>query len=340
MMREIPLVSVIIPVYGVEKLLDKCVQSVVSQTYRHLEIFLVDDGSPDNCPQMCDEWAKRDERIKVLHKENGGQGTARNLALDNASGDYISFVDSDDTILPDMLEIMVSAAEEYNTDLAICDYIADNGVNMRTVSRISSAMVFDRDELMYQYIATPNIFTGPCNKLYKSHLFKEIRFPAFRAHEDAYMLPDVLAACEKAVHVGKPLYVQYIRPGSTENSAFSKKNLSIIEVSKHTVEVYALHNPENLYYAELKEVRCYVGLMKKIHSSYSYAKNKKIYCELKAELAEKYDRFIEKYPQAENELRDVNFALNHNLRFPFRCKKDGVVSRTKSLVKKVLSKNK
>ena len=97
-----PLVSVIVPVYKVEKYLDKCIESIVGQTYENLEIILVDDGSPDNCPTMCDEWAQKDSRIKVIHKENGGLSSARNAGLDACTGDYIGFVDSDDWIEPDM----------------------------------------------------------------------------------------------------------------------------------------------------------------------------------------------------------------------------------------------
>ena len=99
-------VSIIVPVYGVEKYLNKSVESMVSQTYQNIEIILVDDGSKDNCPQMCDEWAEKDSRIKVIHKENGGQGTARNAALDIMTGDCVMFVDSDDYILPDMVEYL------------------------------------------------------------------------------------------------------------------------------------------------------------------------------------------------------------------------------------------
>ena len=100
------LISVIVPVYNVEKYLNKCIQSIVSQTYKNLEIILVDDGSPDNCPKMCDDWAAADSRIKVIHKQNGGLSSARNAALDIAVGDYLFFIDSDDYAEPDMVEFL------------------------------------------------------------------------------------------------------------------------------------------------------------------------------------------------------------------------------------------
>ena len=112
-------ISVIIPVYKVEKYLDKCVESIVNQTYKNLEIILVDDGSPDNCPAMCDEWAEKDERIRVIHKENGGVSSARNAALEVATGDYIGFVDSDDWIELDMYEYLVSLILDNDAQIAI-----------------------------------------------------------------------------------------------------------------------------------------------------------------------------------------------------------------------------
>ena len=102
-----PLISVIVPVYKVEQYLDRCLQSIVNQTYKNLEIILVDDGSPDNCPQICDEWAKRDKRIKVIHTQNRGVSTARNIGIDVANGQYIGFVDSDDWIEEDMYEFLL-----------------------------------------------------------------------------------------------------------------------------------------------------------------------------------------------------------------------------------------
>ena len=113
-------VSIIVPVFGVEDYLDACVVSLISQTYSNLEIFLVDDGSKDRCPEMCDIWAAKDCRIRVIHKENGGQGTARNVALDCASGDYVLFVDSDDAIAENTVEKMISATDQGMIDCVLC----------------------------------------------------------------------------------------------------------------------------------------------------------------------------------------------------------------------------
>ena len=117
-----PLISIIVPVYDVEPYLRKCIDSILIQSYRDLEIILVDDGSPDNCGAICDEYAEKDKRIKVIHKKNGGLSDARNAGLDIATGEYIGFVDSDDWVMPDMYEYLYKAVKEYDADMSVCGY--------------------------------------------------------------------------------------------------------------------------------------------------------------------------------------------------------------------------
>ena len=119
-MNSQPKISVIVPVYQVEETLDKCVESIIGQTYKNLEIILVDDGSPDNCPAICDSWAEKDSRIRVIHKENGGLCSARNAGMDIAAGDYLGFVDSDDCIEPDMYQLLVENAASTQADISRC----------------------------------------------------------------------------------------------------------------------------------------------------------------------------------------------------------------------------
>ena len=131
-MMQSTLISVVIPVYKVEKYLDRCIASVVNQTYENLEIILVDDGSPDACPAMCDAWAKRDNRIRVIHKENAGLGMARNTGIESASGEFICFIDSDDFILPNMIEQAVGVAKKENADITIYGFIIVDGAGKET----------------------------------------------------------------------------------------------------------------------------------------------------------------------------------------------------------------
>ena len=126
---EVGLVSIVLPIYNVEKYLDRCIESVVRQTYKKIEIILVDDGSPDSCPQKCDDWAKRDGRIKVVHKKNAGLGYARNTGIENATGEYICFFDSDDYIALDTIEKAYNLATKEESDMVIFGfcYVRANG---------------------------------------------------------------------------------------------------------------------------------------------------------------------------------------------------------------------
>lgn len=174
-------VSVIIPVYNVEKYLDRCVESVVNQTYKNLEIILVDDGSPDNCPQICDEWAKKDSRIKVIHKKNGGPSEARNAGLEKSSGNYIAFVDSDDYLDLDCYEKAI-----LNND---CDLVVF-GLKLLYNKNIQYHCMNDNEYLnnnleFFNESFVAHCFNSPCNKLYKRSVIEDIRFdPDFKYGED------------------------------------------------------------------------------------------------------------------------------------------------------------
>ena len=144
------LVSVIVPVYKVEPYLDRCVASILAQTYPNLEVILVDDGSPDNCPAFCDAWAQRDARIRVIHKKNGGQSTARNAGLDAARGEWIAFVDSDDTITPDYCAKLYAAVQQTGAQIAACNYrqVDESGQPLKEQYLHVRAEVLDQKEAL------------------------------------------------------------------------------------------------------------------------------------------------------------------------------------------------
>lgn len=154
-----PKVSVIVPVYKTEKFLAKCVESILNQTYGDLELLLVDDGSPDRCPQICDEFATRDPRIRVIHKENGGVSSARNAGLDAAKGEYIAFVDSDDHIEPDMYEQMMMKAAEHNCDVVMCDCSKDFEKTVQLYTHKIRPGYYSQQDLRYEYY--PNLLMMP-----------------------------------------------------------------------------------------------------------------------------------------------------------------------------------
>lgn len=210
-MQENQLISVIVPVYNVEKYLDKCIESIVSQSYTNLEIILVDDGSTDNSGEKCDIWAKKDDRISVIHKENGGLGNARNVGMCHANGEWIGFVDSDDFIEKNMYELLYSTCMENNADLgmvAIC-YFA-NGQYQAIHKHTGSVVTYQGIQWIDEYYGknrAGNIIPSACCKLYKSELIINKRFSEGRYYEDLTIAAQVLNDARRIVYVDNALYI-------------------------------------------------------------------------------------------------------------------------------------
>ena len=227
-----PLISVVVPVYNVEQYLEKCINSILHQTYEHLEIILVDDGSPDNCGAICDSYSSLDQRIKVIHKRNGGLSDARNTGLDTASGELIAFIDSDDTIMPDMVENLYHRIETDRSDMAFCGYkqVSQNGAILSEVF-LPDNVLTGFEALKVSYENQGVLFTIAWNKLYKKHLFHGIRFPVGKYHEDEFTTYKIIDRCVKISIVREALYVYFQRDNSIMQEAYSVKRLDGIEAS-------------------------------------------------------------------------------------------------------------
>lgn len=220
------LISIIIPVYNVEEYLDRCMDSVLKQTYKNLEIILVDDGSTDASPGMCDAYAKADSRVKVVHKENGGLSDARNAGLASATGSFIGYVDSDDWIEYDMYECMYCACVEQGAQLAVCRYFSE--YKDRTESGGTGAVVpLSRDELLRIYIGGHEeyvIYNSVWSKLFSRALVEGMCFPKGRDSEDILYTTKAFCNLERAVYLDKCLYHYVIdREGSIMNKARSER---------------------------------------------------------------------------------------------------------------------
>lgn len=177
-------ISVIVPVYNVEYYLEKCIQSICTQTYSRLEIILVDDGSTDRSGRICDQWAQQDPRIKVIHKENGGLSDARNAGIEAASGNYYMFIDSDDTICPDMAERLYAAATRQNCEIAVCNMVRiyDDGSTEPFYHPVDILTVLDGLQ-RFETLCQPSV----CNKMFLAELFRDIRFPKGKYYEDTFV---------------------------------------------------------------------------------------------------------------------------------------------------------
>lgn len=226
-------VSVIVPIYKVEPYLKRAVASILHQTYHNLEIILVDDGSPDQCGRICDDYAKEDNRIMVIHKENGGLSDARNAGLDAAHGEYIVFVDSDDFIAEDYVETLMQCLKKYDADVAMCSYAVTASVELDEsifkASRDETVEVCDRRELLNNlYDANhkdATYFIVSWNKIYKASLWQDVRFPKGRIHEDEATTYKIYDRAQKGVYLHRPLYGYFTAPSSITRDRFNIKRL-------------------------------------------------------------------------------------------------------------------
>lgn len=225
-----PKISIIVPVYKVEKYLDRCVKSILDQTYTDFELILVDDGSPDNCPAMCDAWAEKDNRIRVIHKENGGLSSARNAGLDIMNGEYVTFVDSDDAIRNDYLYALKYALDKNNADISIADLERLNdGDTVYKTNSILDVSEITGTEACDRIYSEPVKYVTAWNKLYGKHLFDNIRFPLGKIHEDEFTTYKLYYQAKRIAVISDKLYYYYSVPGSIMNSDFSIKKYDIIQ---------------------------------------------------------------------------------------------------------------
>lgn len=227
---NMPLISIIVPVYKVEKYLKQCVESILAQTYRNFELILVDDGSPDTCPALCDEFAKVDPRVIVIHKTNGGLSDARNAGLDVAHGEYVGFVDSDDFIAPNMYKVMLHAAKENNADFVLCNYMRVDQCGAQIVGaeeqQYATNQTYGKNEFIHELLQPyGGYYVVAWNKLYRKSLFHDLRFPVGKQHEDEYVIHHIIGNSEVIASVQDCLYYYRQREDSIMARGFSIKSM-------------------------------------------------------------------------------------------------------------------
>lgn len=283
-------ISIIIPIYKVEKYLSACIDSICNQTYKDLEIILVDDGSPDNCGQICDDYAQKDSRIRVIHKENAGVAMARNDGLDIATGDFISFVDSDDWLSENAYEKMMNAYEECGADCVIggCQIVYEKEEELEFKScSFPSAHTEDSIKTMRNLLLNQS---AVWNRLFKSEIFSEIRFPQNRINDDEVVALHAYAKCKKVHYLDTPTYYYRIRANSITTSAFSLKKVDVFYNAQDNLEFIKNSFPELTEEAEYKYLKtmlysCYY--VKRLNTDEAKEKRK----ELKAKIKENKAKF-------------------------------------------------
>lgn len=250
-LKDNSLISVIVPVYDVEKYINRCVNSIVNQTYKNLEIILVDDGSPDNCPQMCDEWAEKDKRIKVIHKENGGLSSARNSGLDIMTGDYVYFVDSDDYITDNAIALLYDSILQNGADMSFARFyrLFEDDTDLFQPEFTNSVKVFNKDDFWRYYYSNSNneysvnmIVSN--NKLISGRIFDNLRFETGRINEDVLILLSLIERCERIVFSDTLTYYYFQNELGIISKNADRKNIYVLNALADRVVKFANENKE------------------------------------------------------------------------------------------------
>ena len=249
-----PFVSVVVPVYNVERYLDQCVESILGQSYKNFELILVDDGSPDHCGVMCDRYAASDSRIVVLHKQNGGLSDARNTGIQAARGQYITFIDSDDYIDRDYLQYLMNAALDTGANIVQAQMT-------RTECELGQTKndpgIYDSREAFSRLMTWNNVEVYAWGKLYRIELFREIRYPVGRINEDCCTTYKLILRSEKVAIIDNIVYYYRITPNSILNSDFNMARFLLWDVPKEIAE-YIGH--DKTCYDELEYYKIRIGI--------------------------------------------------------------------------------
>lgn len=271
------LISVIVPVYNVEKYLPQCINSILNQTITNLEIILVDDGSLDNSGKICDEFAKKDNRIIVIHKENNGLSSARNAGLEIAKGNYIGFVDSDDWLDENMYETLLKLIKDNDSDISCCKFFktanSEEKIPVVDSEIIQSFNNIEGLNNFYTDLYTQTVVAW--NKLYKRKLFDNVIYPTGKIHEDEGTTYKLFYKTNKITYTNKPMYYYRTTPNSITTRKFNKKRLDIIDVYDEKIKFIKNINNSAIYSKTLKWylftlVNCYFECSENMEDNEKY----------------------------------------------------------------------
>lgn len=298
-----PKLSVIVPVYRAEKYLKRCIDSIVNQTYKNLEIILVDDGSPDKSGEICDVYEKKDRRIRVLHQKNKGVSAARNAGLDMASGDFVGFVDSDDYINKRMYEVLLSNCLKFDAEVSICRLARFEGEAVHVESKQPDKinMLSAREALINMHGRDGQVYTVPCNKLYRRDLFEGLRYPLNKINEDEFLIYKVMDNAKGIVLTEEVLY-------------YYRVNNSSITCDPHypmTTDIFEVLEDRKNYFIQ----RGYTDLIPFVHRAYldrviaRYSLLRKTGRAQRSDLAELRKRYRAIYKNSKSDVQGIGYKI-------------------------------
>ena len=266
-------ISVIVTIYNVEQYLRKCIDSILAQTHENFELILVNDGTPDNSLSICEEYAAKDNRIRIVNKENGGQASASNAGIEVATGDYIGFIDGDDWIEPNMYEVLLETADKYNSDIVQCCWVkVDPDGKKHYVCEQDIVEQYSSDDGLEELVQSTGktLNTSVCCKLFKKSTIGDIRFPKLRACEDDEFVHKTIAVCNHVTCIGSPLYDYFNRENSISRSSFHVRYMALLPVQETICNILKDRIPE--YYNIAQRVLC----SKQFYILYQLNKHKEI----------------------------------------------------------------
>ena len=291
-----PEISVIVPIYNAEFYLSRCIDSIIAQTFTDFALILVDDGSPDKCGDICEKYAEKDNRICVIHKNNGGLSDARNVGIDwtlnFTNCQWISFIDSDDWVHPQYLEKLISSVKETNCNISVVRYEKTTTSNKYFFSNAIDYQVIDTERF---YCSNSANATIACGKLYKISDFEIIRFPVGRLHEDEYTTYKILFKYTEIVYIDEPLYYYFVNPSSIMGSQWKPKRLDLLDAIEENLVFFSENNYSQAYLNRLEMMKKSICVyMDEISKSSNEDYKRKIYPTLRHKLR-KYIRICKKH---------------------------------------------
>ena len=261
------MISVIVPIYNVKDYLERCVNSIINQTYRKLEIILVDDGSTDGSAEICDCFAQKDNRVIVIHKENGGAASARNCGLDIATGEFVGFVDSDDYIAYDMYEHLLKYMNK-NVDITSCGTVYIGKTNMNSVRcKAKSLCVMNRERALEELMLHRLLCFSSCDKLFRYSILKDVRYISGKVCEDLPFIYELINKCNNVVNIGEAKYFYQYRENSVSRMPFTNKRLDYVLFTRDMYRDVCVNNPKLMKAAEYRYIINIISIINQIESS-------------------------------------------------------------------------
>lgn len=312
------IISVIVPVYNTQKYLKRCIDSIKNQTYSNLQILLIDDGSTDESPQICDEYKKIDNRIKVIHKVNSGPGDSRNIGIDESEGELISFVDSDDWIPLNLYEESIKYFNTLDVDVVQYDRELVKQYKNINIKENADVKVLENNQILedYLYVGARESQYSMCNKIFKKSLFDNVRFPEDVKHEDIITLYNVLSNAKKLAKSNEIGYYYFQNQTSRTNGKLVKKDFDIYKVGDELYELaLKTNNKKIIKYAKIKQARSDFSLLAKIayYGIDDELNKKKIIKDLTKSLRKNYKILIMSNIKLSRKVLVNLFCINYNI---------------------------